>query len=60
MKNNILGIYEKAMPDNLRINEKLKLAKLAGFDFMEISIDESDEKLNKVFYPEDIKHKIKN
>ena len=44
-----LGIYEKAMPNELNIYQKLRLAKEIGFDQVEISIDESDEKLNRVF-----------
>lgn len=43
-----LGIYEKALPNRLDINEKLKLAKEFGFNQLEISIDESDEKLNRL------------
>lgn len=45
-----LGIYEKAMPDFLSIGEKLKLAKETGFDYMEISIDETDDKLKRLDY----------
>jgi len=37
-----LGIYEKAMPNGLTWAEKLTKAKEAGFDFIEISIDETD------------------
>lgn len=43
-----LGIYEKALPNRLDISEKLKLAKKIGFNQLEISIDESDEKLNRL------------
>lgn len=43
-----LGIYEKAMPDNLSWIEKLRLVKKCGFDFMELSIDESDQRLNRL------------
>lgn len=39
-----LGLYEKAMPNNFTWEEKLVNAKQAGFDFVEISVDESDEK----------------
>lgn len=42
-----LGLYEKAMPD-LSWSEKLRHAKDAGFDYLEISIDESDEKLARL------------
>ncbi|MDO5718528.1 MAG: L-ribulose-5-phosphate 3-epimerase [Tissierellia bacterium] len=44
-----LGIYEKAMPNSLSIDEKLELAKITGFDRLEISIDETDEKLERLY-----------
>ncbi len=39
-----LGLYEKAMPNDFSWDEKLINAKQAGFDFVEISVDETDEK----------------
>ena len=44
MKGYTLGLYEKAMPGSLTWKEKLLAAKSAGYDFVEISIDETDEK----------------
>lgn len=38
------------MPDNLSIQEKLRLSKETGFDYLEISIDETDEKLARLDY----------
>lgn len=43
-----LGLYEKSMPDSLSIKEKLIETKITGFDYMELSIDESDEKLARL------------
>ena len=43
-----LGLYEKAMPSGLTWKEKLEEAKEAGFDFVEISIDETEEKLARL------------
>lgn len=43
-----LGLYEKAMPSDLSLPDKLREAKRAGYDFMEISIDESEEKLSRL------------
>lgn len=37
-----LGLYEKALPVELTWEEKFVAARDAGFDYMEISIDESD------------------
>jgi predicted hexulose-6-phosphate isomerase len=44
----LLGLYEKSMPHSLSIREKLVHTKNAGFDYLEISIDESDEKLERL------------
>lgn len=43
-----LGLYEKAVPGTLSWREKMLAAKKAGFDFIEISIDETDEKLSRL------------
>lgn len=43
-----LGIYEKALPDDLSWNEKLLLVKELGFNYLELSVDESDEKLARL------------
>lgn len=43
-----LGLYEKAMPSDLSWEEKLTLAKESGFDYLEMSIDESDAKLARL------------
>lgn len=48
MKAYTLGLYEKAMPKELSWREKLCAAKAAGYDFVEISIDETDEKLARL------------
>ncbi len=36
------------MPERLSWKEKLEAAKAAGFDFVEVSIDETDEKLSRL------------
>jgi L-ribulose-5-phosphate 3-epimerase len=48
MKAYSIGLYEKAMPGNLSWTEKILAAKKAGYDFIEISIDETDEKLKRL------------
>ena len=48
MKPYTIGLYEKAMPPALSWEEKLRFAKSAGYDFVEISIDEKDEKLARL------------
>ena len=44
----ILGLYEKAMPLDLEWPARLAAARTAGFDFVEISIDETDAKLARL------------
>lgn len=49
--NNLLGIYEKALPTNISWEERFKLAKNANFDFIELSIDKN--RLNKLDYSDE-------
>ncbi len=48
MKKYTIGLYEKAMPPSLTWREKLAFARDSGYDFVEISIDEKDEKLARL------------
>jgi predicted hexulose-6-phosphate isomerase len=49
-------VYEKSMPGELDFTQKLEAAKKAGFDYLELSIDETDEKLARLQWgPEEIK-----
>ena len=48
MRSHPLGLYEKALPGNLSWPERLATVKACGFDFVEISIDESDERLARL------------
>ncbi|WP_252248600.1 L-ribulose-5-phosphate 3-epimerase [Clostridium sp. ZBS20] len=48
MKEYTLGLYEKSMPNYLTWEEKLNCAKECGFDTIEISIDETEEKLSRL------------
>jgi L-ribulose-5-phosphate 3-epimerase len=43
-----VGIYEKALPADLGWEERLRLAGEAGFDFVEISVDESKGRLARL------------
>jgi len=43
-----LGLYEKALPDNLEWKERLHQTRSAGYSFMELSIDESDMRLERL------------
>ncbi len=43
-----VGLYEKSMPSDLSWEQKMLSAKEAGFDYIEISIDETDAKLARL------------
>ncbi len=43
-----LGIYEKALPPTMTWYERLSTASQAGFDFVEISIDDSDARIARL------------
>lgn len=43
-----LGLYEKPMPAELTWEEKLKAAKAAGYDYVEISIDATEDKIRRL------------
>ena len=48
MANYALGLYEKAMPGTMTLGQKLDCAKACGFDYMELSVDETDDKLARL------------
>jgi L-ribulose-5-phosphate 3-epimerase len=43
-----IGLYEKALPKSLSWEERLTAARDAGYSFMEISIDETDERIERL------------
>ena len=43
-----LGLYEKAIPSGKSFAEMFEIAKSCGFDRLEISIDETDERLSRL------------
>ncbi len=53
MKQYELGLYEKAMPSSLSWAEKLQAAKDAGFDYVEMSIDASRERIRRIYMPQE-------
>ena len=42
------GIYEKALPSKMPLVEKITHAKKLGFDFLELSIDEQDFRIDRL------------
>ena len=53
-----LGQYEKSMPNTLTWKEKLQLCREFGFDYLEMSVDESDEKLARLQYTKEEREAI--
>ncbi|VEU69462.1 L-ribulose-5-phosphate 3-epimerase ulaE [Mycoplasmopsis californica] len=47
-ENRLVGIYEKGINNKWSLEDKIKIAKAAGFDFMEFSVDETDERLARL------------
>jgi predicted hexulose-6-phosphate isomerase len=50
------GLYEKSLPDSLDWEERLICTRDAGYSFMELSIDETDERISRLDW--DITKKI--
>lgn len=48
-----MGIYEKALPKGITWAERFRLTKELGFDFIEMSIDETDERLARLDWTEE-------
>lgn len=48
MKKYTIGLYEKAMPKSMDWRAMLECAKECGYDFVEISIDETDLRLSRL------------
>lgn len=48
MKKYTIGLYEKAMPKTMDWRAMLECAKECGYDFVEISIDETDQRLSRL------------
>ncbi len=56
----ILGLYEKALPKRMPWDMRLKTAKDIGYDFIEISIDEDDDRLARLDWSADQKKQLLN
>lgn len=60
IRSNLFGLYEKALPAYLSWEERLSFAKYAGYDFIEISIDESDERISRLAWTKEEKAELVN
>lgn len=50
LRKNPIGVYEKAFPSSFSWEQILNTAKQAGYDFVEMSIDESSERLDRLYW----------
>jgi len=57
-QDNLFGLYEKALPKQLGWEERLAAAKDAGYDFVEISIDETDERIARLSWNKNERTKL--
>lgn len=58
MREYLLGLYEKSMPNDLSLPEKLRETKAAGFDYLELSVDETAEKLARLDWDDEMIHAL--
>ncbi len=58
MRSHPIGIYEKALPKNISWQDRLSLAKATGFDFIEMSIDETDERLTRLNWDKKTRYQL--
>jgi L-ribulose-5-phosphate 3-epimerase len=54
-----VGIYEKALPAELSWEQCLDMASSAGYNFLEMSIDESEERLARLTWPPSERAKLR-
>ena len=54
----LLGIYEKALPPEWSWEKRLKTAKELGFDYLEISIDEADERIDRLSWSKESRNML--
>jgi len=55
-----LGLYEKSMPHALTLADKLAYTLSSGFDFLEVSIDETDEKQARLYWRKAERREVSN
>ncbi len=55
-----VGLYEKALPKAMTWEEKLNAARQTGFDFLEISIDDTDERIARLDWSQGEINHVKN
>ncbi|WP_318492170.1 L-ribulose-5-phosphate 3-epimerase [Photobacterium leiognathi] len=54
-----IGLYEKALPNDMGWEQKIVTTKELGFDFLEISVDESDERRSRLDWDDETIYQIR-
>lgn len=57
---NAVGIYEKALPPKLSWRSKFNLVHELGFNFLEFTVDESDERLARLDWSKKKRQEVRN
>ena len=55
-----VGLYEKALSKNMSWKERLSLTGKLGFDFLELSIDDTDERIERLDWTKKEKQGLRN
>ena len=55
----MLGIYEKALPPKISWRERLELAQTLEFDFVEMSIDETDDRIARLDWSQEKRKEVR-
>lgn len=58
MKRYKIGLYEKAVRNSLSWKEKMECARECGYDYLEMSIDATEEKIGRIYMGREEKKKI--
>lgn len=54
-----LGLYEKALPNSMPLDEKLITAKRCGYDYMELCVDSNEERRERINWTREQREKAR-
>lgn len=54
----LVGIYEKAINNKFTLEQKMFIAKSAGYDFIELSVDETAQKMSRLDWTDEQIHEV--
>ncbi|MEI8631330.1 L-ribulose-5-phosphate 3-epimerase [Vibrio sp. PP-XX7] len=59
LKRHRVGLYEKALPESMMWEERIQETQALGFDFLEISVDESDHRRQRLDWDDQTIYQIR-